>query len=191
MTVSCELEYDWILVKLDGELFRKLHVSIVGKKPEIPFHAEEESLTSLIAKLETAGARQYALRKVAAQAVLSMQLRDSLKERGISTQIIQPIIDEFQRNGYINDEDWIASFVRVQKAKKAGPQMIFQKLRMKGVPEELIEPFMEEDSPQERLKTLIQTKYANRDLSQYKEKQKVVAALVRKGYALDDILNVL
>lgn len=191
MSVTCEIEYKWVLIKLDGELFRKLHVSIIGSAPELPAEADEETLAAHITRLETHGSRQYALRKVAAQAMLSMQLRDALKERGVKPQIIAPIIDEFQQSGYLNDDDWIASYVRVQKLKKAGPQAIFQKLRMKGVPEELVKSHLQEDNPQDRIKQLIATKYSGRNLDDYKERQKVIAALARKGYSFDDILNVL
>jgi regulatory protein len=191
MTVTCEVEYKWVIIKLDGELFRKLHVSIIGDEPALPQEADEESLASHITRLEIYGARQYALRKVAAQAMLSMQLRDALEERGVVSEIIEPILTEFVNSGYLNDEDWIASYIRVQKAKKAGPQAIFQKLRMKGVPEKLISPHLTQDNPQDRIRELLASKYSGRNLGDFKERQKVIAALARKGYSFDDILNVL
>lgn len=192
MLVTCEVEYSWVLIKWDGELFRKLHVSILGSAPQLPFQASEESeLETHINKLEIPGARQYALKRVAGQAMLSMQLKEALIEKGVYPAIADPIIEEFKASGYLNDEDWIASFIRVQKQKKAGPQMIAQKLRAKGVPELLFNALLDEDDPQERLRQLIAAKYGDRDLSDFKEKQKVVAALARKGYSYDDILNLL
>lgn len=192
MMVTCEVEYSWVLIKWDGELFRKLHTSIIGSKPQLPFQAsEEKELQESIHKLEVPGARQYALKRVAGQAMLSMQLKEALVEKGVYPHIADPIIEEFKSSGYLNDQDWIASFIRVQKLKKTGPQMIAQKLKAKGVPERLFSTLLDDDDPQERLRQLIATKYANRDLSDFKEKQKVVAALARKGYSFDDILNIL
>lgn len=192
MTVTSNLVQKWVHIHYKDELLKKMHLSIIGKGGNLPtFSESEEHLLGLLDQMEASGARQWALKKIAAQPVLSQQLEKSLRERGVSPSTIEQIISDFKRVGYLNDEEWIASFVRVQKMKRVGPQMIVQKLKMKGVPAELIAPYMEDDSTKERIKELLKSKYARRDLTDYKEKQKVVASLARKGYSFEDVFQVI
>ncbi len=192
MTVSSTIEQKWVHIHYEDELLKKMHLSIIGSGGSLPSFCEsKERLLSQLAEMEATGARQWALKKIASQPVLSKQLEKSLYERSVSRATVEQIISDFKRLGYLNDEEWIASFVRVQKLKKVGPQMIVQKLKMKGAPEELIAPHMEDNSTKERIKELLATKYAKRDLSDYKERQKVVASLARKGYSFEDVFQVI
>lgn len=190
MLITLELDQKWLCISCDGELVRKLHLSITGSKPQLPRQtASLEELQQTINQLERKGARQFALKKVAAQAVLSHQLDEALKQRGVSSLVVREILIDFESHGYLNDAEWIASFIRIQKQKRMGAQVIAQKLRMKGVAEEQYKHLLEDDNPQERIQELLASKYAKRNLKDFKERQKVIASLARKGYAFEDILE--
>lgn len=191
MIVSTQETTHWITVVLDDEPIRKLHRSIFGSADLPKSPSSEEELAAILDKIELNGARQYALKRLAMQAYWSGALRKLMEERGIGTAIIDSVLEECQRYGYINDEEWVNGFIEGQKRKRVGPRMIAQKLRAKGVPEHMYEDSLDEDSPAERLRELIESKYAKRNLSDYKERQKVVASLMRKGYELNDIFAAL
>lgn len=171
---------------IDEEPWREIHTTIFGRRPRF------ENLDQF-APLEYKCAKNYALKRLSLKNQPSTELRKALLERLVSTETTQKIVDEMIQYGYINDHDWISSFIRVQKAKKMGPRAIEQKLRMKGIPVDQITYAMQEHdsslSQKERIIDLLNTRYKNRNLSDYKEKQKVIASLVRKGYDLDDIFD--
>lgn len=189
MIVSTQETTHWITVLLNHEPLRKIHRSIF-KAGELPQSvSSEEELVGFLNKIETSGARHYVLKRLAMQSQWSGQLRKLLEEREVAAKTIDAILAECERNGYINDEEWVNNFIAGQKRKRVGPRVISQKLRSKGIPPELYEPHLNDDAPSDRLQELIRSKYAKRNLSDYKEKQKVVASLVRKGYDFQDVFE--
>jgi regulatory protein len=93
--------------------------------------------------------------------------------------------------GVIDDEAWVASFVRSQ-SKRCGLRIIQQKLRAKGISADTSS--FAGDSPaaeNEAILHLLNTRYRKKDLSQTKEKQKVIASLMRKGFAYQQIIAAL
>ena len=64
---------------------------------------------------------------------------------------------------------------------------------MKGFSPEKIAQWLTQQSEGysdlEAIQKLLNTKYAKRKLSDYKEKGKVISSLVRKGFALEDVLK--
>lgn len=177
---------------IDGEPLHQLHTTIFGKRPKPP-KATSETWDGAFALWELQRAKVYALGRLAKKNQPSVELSRALRERLISETTITKIIDECQRLGYINDADWIESFVRVQLSRKKGPDAILNKLRAKGIPldaaKAALEAFSTPESLRENIQTLLSTKYRSRDLTDYKEKQKVIASLIRKGFAFDDILS--
>lgn len=141
--------------------------------------------------MEYKEARQYAIRRLAAKSYSSGELAQLFKRRLIPEDIAQRVIEEFQRLGYINDTEWIASFVRSQWARNTGPKAIVMKLRAKGVSEDVAEDAVQKvsngDAQQEKIRGLISTKYRTRDLSDFKDRQKVIASLLRKGFDYEDV----
>jgi len=181
VTLSCALKAgnkEILIVSVDEEPYKEIHTSIFGFNPK--FSSLEE-----LAEHEYQGAKRYALKRLAMQGTLSSKLRDLLEERLVSTEVIDKVIEDCQQSGYLNDADWVDAFVRCQKRKRIGPQMIRMKLREKGV-----KTHVELDiNERTQIKALLESKYKNRDLKDYKERQKVIASLMRKGYTLSSILE--
>src|SRR5207253_3042304 len=115
--------------------------------------------------------------------------------RLVSKRTIEKLIADFQNAGYINDSEWIASFVRRYWASGTGPQAIVMKLRAKGIPQEAAESAISlvctDDAQKGKIQRLLGTKYRNKNLSDFKEKQKVIASLIRKGFDYEEITQVL
>lgn len=135
----------------------------------------------------------YALRRLTAQAMHSLQLVQALEKKEASQEIIERVIAHCKQYGYLNDEEWLTSFVRKEVAKSNGPQNIIQKLQGKGLTYAQASSAVscQDSDTHEGITTLLEKKYANRDLTDYKERGKTIAALQRKGYSFSDIMQVL
>ena len=103
---------------------------------------------------------------------------------------IEEIIAEFTEQGYINDDEWLKSFIRIEEGKGNGPHTLKSKLRQKGIPQEVIEAALTEASPQESLATAIYKKTKGRPITK-ESKQKLIAFLARRGFSWDTIQNAL
>lgn len=92
--------------------------------------------------------------------------------------------------GYINDERYAPKLAEyLIKRKKFGRRRAKQEMLHKGLDRELVEEALAnipEDEISEGLADLIERKYANK-LADYKDRQKVIAALARRGYSFDEI----
>lgn len=145
-------------------------------------------------EVEYRAARSYALRRISKQALPTKSLVRSLERRGISPETIQRVIVDFETHGFLNDLEWSKSFVRTQRAKKVGPRAIAQKLAAKGFGREEIAKVVQEDDTAESqsvaIAALLATRYRARDLSDYKERGKVIASLMRRGFDFDEIMRI-
>lgn len=111
-------------------------------------------------------------------------------EEGISDEIIDRLMDEFTEAGYIDDQAWLKNFIRVESARKHGSGVVVQKLRQKGLPEELMEEacaLLEEEDSSTQIRNLLETRYRTRNLNDYREREKTISALIRRGYTIDVI----
>lgn len=182
-----------LTITIDGEPWRHIHPSIFGYRPSLPKECHSiEDFTALFAKLELRQAKQYAIKRLSTMHMPSTTLVRSLKQRLVSNQVISEIIAELTSLGYLNDQEWIASFIRVQSAKKIGPKAIAQKLACKGLPSHQIERLLRESQSTQDQKAsiahLLATRYRTRNLEDFRERKKVVASLVRRGFDLSDVL---
>jgi regulatory protein len=134
--------------------------------------------------------RRYALYLLNRRAYTAHKLKEKLKEKEYSRDSREKVAQECIDQGCLNDRLWAESFVRVQIAKKYGRTVIAQKLRMKGIEgdliQEVLEKYLHEDSSQ-CIQELLETRYRNRDLEDPREKQKVIASLLRRGFDYSSI----
>lgn len=136
-------------------------------------------------------AKRLAYRKLAMRAYHSLEMKDRLLEKGAPLGVVGQVIEELKALGYLNDPEWIVSSIRSLTARKYGPKMISYKLMSKGIPEEEFQISLEEIAclQHESIRRLLETKYKSRQLIDFKERQKVIAALVRKGFDLPAVLQ--
>lgn len=182
-----------LTIIVDGEPWRDIHSHIFGRKPALCAKSLTE-LESQFPIFEYRGALGYTLKRLALKGQPSSELIKSLKERLVSDETIHRIITECQQQGYVNDRDWVESFIRRQMAKNLGSQAILMKLKAKGVSPDLTMDILSRlDNPElqkERIRHLLETRYRTKDLSDYNTRSKVISALSRKGFSFDDIREV-
>lgn len=184
---------------INGDLWHQVHASIFGKFPKFPETYSQEELDELFSLLERKGAKNFLLRRLAMKNYHSTELLAALAKRGVDEAVSLPLLAEFSQQGYLNDEAWLNSSIRALRQQRFGFKAIEMKMRMKGIREEEVliaikaikESEGEEDGERHSIVRLLETRYRSRDLSDRKEKQKVIAGLMRKGFSLDDIFGVL
>lgn len=180
----------------DGEPWREIHTSVFGRRPQLPQNCQNfDEFKTQFFEFEYRQAKNYCLRRLSLQAMLSTALTRALKDRLISEKTIQQVISELNDQGFLNDQEWSASFVRTQTSRKVGPRAIAQKLASKGIKGDVLDTALEKswdcDTQKKLILSLLKSRYAKRNLNDFKEKQKVIASLVRKGFDFSIILEVI
>lgn len=131
--------------------------------------------------MQSIKAKAFAL--LARKGYFSKELRKKLLEKGYPEEEISALIQELTQRGWLNDQERASRFVEVQRQKGYGAKMIALKLREKAGPIEV-----ELDESEDALIALIQKRY----LSKLAEKrEKVIQALLRRGYSYDLICKAL
>ncbi len=175
---------------LDGEAWRDIHTSIFGRDPSCPSCATRAEWKEVFEKWEYQRVKNYVIWRLSNQPYHSQQLHKLLRERLVCQQTISKVIDECLSSGYLDDETWIESFMRSQK-KKNGLRSILLKLQAKGLTAETLQEIRSNwNCPEEEkgaIAYLLRTRYRNKNLNDFREKQKVIASLMRKGYAFEQI----
>ena len=116
------------------------------------------------------------------------EIFDYLLKKGIDSESAEQAISLLEGYGYVDDEAYAKEFSRIY-SKKSGSRVIRQKLMAKGISSELAEKYSHEnhDSQQDAAAALAE-KYAKKysDLPPIKRRQKIYAALLRKGFSYDE-----
>lgn len=183
-----------ISLLIDGEPWRDVHPAIFGSKPKL-LGADLKECKEKFDELEYKGAKRFMLKRLSLKSYYSGELESALSERLVSPSTTAKVIDEFTQLGYLNDCEWIKSTILRLQRQKCGPRAIAMKLYAKGIDKETaraaIESYCDDAAQQENIHRLLASRYRSRNLADPKEKQKVVAALMRKGYALNQIFEAL
>lgn len=140
-----------------------------------------------------AEARRLLIRKLGMKSYCTLELRRWLQEKGATQEIIEGLLAEFK--SYLDDAQWLETFVSAQRARRYGRRTIALKLMQKGFSEEEIAQALSESEEggdeEAAIRQLLQSRYRSRNLQDYRERQKVIASLMRRGFSLDLILKIL
>lgn len=181
-----------LAIYIDEELWRKGDAAILGKKPALPATcASMAELEALFTALEYQGAKRYAYKRLAMKSMPSFELNQLLTTKHVSEAVCCQIVDELKRQRYLNDDEWAEAYVKWQSQKKQGPKAILQKLHAKGYKNAgpLVATLSQPEHQKEAILKIITTRYRSRDLSDHYERSKVIAALMRKGFDLEQVLE--
>lgn len=177
-------------IHLEGDKWREIHRSIFGKKPSFPEATSWEEWQTVFDLAEYKRVKNYVIWRLSSQSYHSEQLAKLLRDRLVQSKTIDRVLQEFKESGYLNDEMWLQTFMQSQQ-KRYSLRCIVSKLQAKGFSADTLQTLAAEwKNPEEELEAiqrLLQTRYRSKNLKDYKEKQKVVASLLRKGYPLAQI----
>lgn len=132
-------------------------------------------------------AKKYLLGALCKESLCTPQIRQRLKRREVPEEMTEDLIAEVTRLGFVDDRAWVESFVRRQQARRDGPMTIKLKLRAKGVDPQLIAELVPKDESLQRdqIADLLKTRYRKYDVTDFKQRQKAIAALARKGFDIE------
>jgi len=143
--------------------------------------SDTEELTEIE---ETLGWKE-ALSLLARRACFSSEIKQRLEDAGCSSPVIISVLEKCRKGGYINDDERSRRTVEILAKKGYGPLRIRQELKKRGI--DLSECSHELHSTY--ISQYIE-KHLPRPLTQQK-KAKVIRALLRRGFSLDTIFQVL
>lgn len=128
-----------------------------------------------------------------------LEIKKTLKEKGINFKVIDKLIDEIEEDVYLNNFQKVyEKYLKIynSKASKVKEQMILNKLREYGYEEELIKNIIVEkndeielDLARQNLRKIMKIKKL--DLSNYENINKIKTKLAMKGFNYDIINLVL
>lgn len=177
--VTVENKRNHLHLLVDGDAYAVVHADIFPKTVRFPIFNCLDQLREYFSELEYQQAKKFALKKLSRRSYPSPQLRQLLTERLVSSDNTERIIAMCQKLGYLHDESWETHFIEQQKRKGVGPRLIRDKLRMKGLNTTQVS-----DDQQPLIFRLLETRYRLRNLRDAKERNKVIASLIRRGFDL-------
>ncbi len=145
--------------------------------------------------MEFTQAKRYALKRLSERALYSGELSKCLKERLVASQTIEQVIQGCRELGLLNDDEWIEAFIRGHLRRRHSLRTIAWKLQAKGVPaataKRVTQAHNDTSNDKESIQHLLTTRYRSRDLTNRRERDKVIASLMRKGFSFDAIRDVM
>ncbi len=138
-------------------------------------------------------AKEKAFDIVTRKAVTEKELREKLRDKGYDKTICDIVINTMQEYNYINDSDYCERFLEYSVSKGWGRSKIKFELKRRGVEDDLISAALDDfcDNPVERIYDILSVKFAGVDLSDFKQKQRVVRFFASRGFDFDSISSAL
>lgn len=131
----------------------------------------------------------YALDKaislLACRARTEKEIVDALRQNAYPEQTIARVMARLHEEGYVNDAAFAEQWVNARTVKGMGARRIRQELRLKGVSQEEIDNALNSTDENDLLETAVkmaEKAARGKTLSDSSDRQKVIAALVRRGY---------
>lgn len=198
ITKVVELTKSRVKIEIDGEfafvLYKgELRVYGIKEGQEFAETAYNEIMTELLPKR----AKLRAMNLLKSRSYTTAQLKEKLEMGGYPSKIAGEAIDYVASFGYVNDKQYAFDFIEYNKEAKSKNRIVNDLLK-KGISSEVIEAAWEEavgnnkqELEREQIIRWLQKKHFSSKTAAYEEKQKMMAFLYRKGFAIDTIRSVL
>lgn len=175
---------------LNGEFVCGLNnITIVKNGLKIGTVIQKENLLKIYNESEMEGAYEKALSLLSRQKYTKKAIVDKLKAKGYDAEIIENVINKLAEYGYINDEDFVKSFVNCNTTKSK--RAIEANLMQKGIKREVIKEVLEDSTTKESERekcVLASQKYMKNKILDDSVAKKLKAHLMYKGFMFEDIL---
>ena len=152
-------------------------------KAGMPF--DREAYDALIRDRAYAFALEKAITLLAARARTEKEIVDSLHNNAYSDVVIAKVMARLHEAGYINDAQFAEQWASSRTTKGLGSRRIRMELRQKGVDAEQIDltlSSMDDDAVMDSALKAAQKASRGKDLSSPTDRQKILAALARRGF---------
>ena len=146
---------------------------------------DRESFNAFLRERAYPFAMEKAVALLASRARTEKEIADALRQNAYPEQTVARVMARLHEAGYLDDGDFAGQWAASRASKGLGARRIRMELRQKGVDPDTIESALssvdEEDQMDGALKAARKAA-RGKELSQPSERQKVLAALARRGY---------
>ncbi|MCD7819657.1 MAG: regulatory protein RecX [Lachnospiraceae bacterium] len=156
-------------------------------------YVSAETLSQILHELLPKRARLRALHLLEKMDRTEYQLREKLRLSAYPEEIIEDAVSYVKRCHYIDDLRYARNYVESHISEKSIRQLE-NEMYTKGIPRELISQVLSESElPDEeaQIRKLLAKKHYDPLCSDQKERQKIYAFLMRRGYNMSAIMHVL
>lgn len=146
---------------------------------------DRAAFNELVSKRSFHYALEKAVSLLASRARSEKEIVSALQKNAYNEQTIARVMEKLHDAGYINDADFAEQWAASRATKGLGPRRIQMELRMKGVSSEQVEHTLHSLSDDDLLDSAIKTAQKamrGKDLTSVSDRQKVLAALARRGF---------
>lgn len=183
--VKVEFDHQFTLVLYRGEL----NLFHLREGAEVP----EELIAEIEQKVLKKRAVKYAMQLLLKKDYTVKELTDRLLRAGYSENCAGHALDYVASYGYVNDENYARRYLETYSNRKSMRKMQME-LRQKGISDEIIEAAAEAaemECEQDTLRYYAEKKARSLDLSQDKDRQKLLRFLVGRGFSFSDAKTVM
>lgn len=146
---------------------------------------ERQAFDTFIRERSYPFALEKAITQLAARARTEKEIVDSLRKNAYPEETIAKVMSRLHEAGYINDADFATQWTVSRASKGLGMRRIRMELRLKGVNQQEIDHALSELDDDELLQSAYKAaqKFARgKDISSPGDRQKILAALARRGF---------
>lgn len=181
---------DRVNIYLDGEfsLGCSLELALTHHLKE-GVEISQEKLNELVFENEKSVALTKAVTLLGKNLKTKSQLKKYLVEKGYSPQIVSYVLEKLIEYNYINDENYAKIYVRSVK-NKYGKIKIKNQLKLKGVPEKVIEDVLSEFESEEDVILTLANKYLKGKSVTHETLAKLYRFLLSKGFEYEEVNRV-
>lgn len=156
----------------------------------------DETYESIISVLLPKRATKRAMNLLQKRDYTEAKLREKLSEGLYPQEAIDAAIEYVKSYHYLDDERYARDYITYHMPTKSKNRIV-QDLSNKGIKKDILIPILEElyeeedlDPETSQIEALLQKKHYSKDLD-YKEQQKIIAFLLRRGFSLDKVKRVI
>lgn len=161
--------------------------------------AWDEQLAQTVADEATYDkAMRQAMYAIGRRSLSRRELDQKLMKREHSPALRERVLDRLTELGLLNDKAYAHALVRqTVRGKPAGPRLLKQKLRQKGIPEKIADKAVAQEQPdqatqREQAKELAEKRLASMTkLDAMAKKRRIYGLLVRRGFEMDVVQDVM
>lgn len=152
-------------------------------KSGMPF--DRQAFDGFIRERSYPFALEKAVAQLASRARSEKEIVDCLRKNAYPEETIAKVMARLQESGYIDDADFAAQWTAARTSKGLGSRRIRMELRQKGIDSSKIDQALDSIDEDEMLGSALkaaQKAAKGKNLADLTDRQKVLAALARRGY---------
>lgn len=171
---------------LDGEFFAGISIELCVKYGlKKGLEVDEKFLSEIIFEDNKGKALSKAINYMGSSIKCTKQIKDYLKKKEYSSDVIEYVINKMQEYKYLDDYAYCRAYISTYSSKY-GKLKLISSLRSKGVKEEIIDEVIEEDNLKDSIENVAKKYMKNKEFSK-ENLIKLNRFLYSRGYDFDSI----